>query len=350
MALKKAERITNFNPDGRMDLRRGVGSAATAAKLGDFFQYTIDRPVTLPRQKSAMLPIVAKDIEATRVSIYNESTQAKFPLLGVRLKNTSGMHLNQGPITVFDNSNYAGDARILDLRPNEERLVSFAIDLGTEVNPVPSSDNGRLTVVKAVKGVLHTTTKVRETKTYTIVNRNDAERTVLIEHPVRNDFKLIDTDKPAETAADFYRFQIKVPAGKTEKQVVTEERLINESVQLTNLDDANIRIFLNNPVTSPKVKAGLQKAQELRWAVARTQRDIAEMERQLKTITDDQVRLRANLKEMPATAAAYKRYLQKFDDQETQIEKYQADIKKAQKTEHDQQKEFEDFLANFSSD
>jgi hypothetical protein len=334
----------------RMDLGRSVGSAATASKLGDFFQYAIDRPVTLPRQKSAMLPIVAKEVEATRVSIYNEATQAKFPLLGVKVKNTSGVHLNQGPITVFEGSNYAGDARILDLQPNEERLLSYAIDLGTEVNAVPSNDNGRLTVVKAVKGILYTTTKFRETKTYTIVNRNDAQRTVLIEHPVRNDFKLIDTDKPEETASDFYRFQVKVPAGKTEKQVVTEERIINSSVQLTNLDDDNIRIFINNPVTSQKVKDGLDSAMKLRWATAKTQREIQELERQLKVITDDQARLRANLKEMPATAAAYKRYLQKFDEQETQIEKYQADIKKLQGVEHQQRKEFEDFLANFTAE
>ena len=80
------------------------------------------------------------------------------------LKNTSGMHLNQGPITVFEGSNYAGDSRILDLQPNEERLLSYAIDLGTEVNPVPSSDNGRLTVVRAQKGIVYTTTKLRETK------------------------------------------------------------------------------------------------------------------------------------------------------------------------------------------
>src|SRR5205823_6290502 len=43
-----------------------VGNAATAAALGDTFQYMIDHPVTLPRQKSAMLPIVGKDIEGTR--------------------------------------------------------------------------------------------------------------------------------------------------------------------------------------------------------------------------------------------------------------------------------------------
>jgi septal ring factor EnvC (AmiA/AmiB activator) len=84
--------------------------------------------------------------------------------------------------------------------------------------------------------------------------------------------------------------------------------------------------------------------------MSKTQRDIAEQQLQLKTITEDQVRLRANLKEMPPTAAAYKRYLDKFDQQETQIEKYQADIKKMQETEHQQQKEFEDFLNNFSAE
>jgi hypothetical protein len=330
------------------DLRSGAQSVAQAAKLGDSFQYTIDRPVTLPRQKSALLPIINKDVQATRLSIYNERTQAKFPLLGLRLKNTSGAHLMQGPITVYEGSNYAGDARILDLQPNEERLLSYAVDLGTEVNPVPSSDNGRLTAVKAVKGVVYTTIRIRETKTYTIANRNDQERTVLIEHPVRNDFHLVDTDKPAETAADFHRFEVKVPAGKDGKLVVTEERQLNSNVAINNLDDNNIRVFLNSPVTSAKVKSALQEAMKLRWETAKTQREIGEQERQLKVIVDDQTRLRANLKEMPATAAAYKRYLEKFDAQETQIESFQKEIKRLQGIEHSQKKEFEDFLANLN--
>ena len=333
------------------DMRQGVSTMATATKLGDFFQYAIDKAVTLPRQKSALLPIVNKDVEGTRCSIYNERTQAKFPLLGLKFKNTSGLHLMQGPITVFEGSNYAGDARILDVEPNEERLLSYAVDLGTEVNPVPSSDNGRLTMVKVNKGILYSQTKVRETKTYTIVNRNDSERLVLVEHPVRNDFHLTDdTAKPAETASDVYRFELKVPAGKTATQTVTEERVLGEQIQLTNSNDDQMRFFLNATVASPKVKDGLKQALDLRSALGKTQRDRQELELQLKTITDDQARLRANLKEMPPTAAAYKRYLDKFDAQETQIEKYQADIKKLQDVEHQQQKEFEDFLNNFSAE
>jgi hypothetical protein len=53
---------------------------------------------------------------------------------------------------------------------------------------------------------------------------------------------------------------------------------------------------------------------------------------------------------MPPTAAAYKRYLEKFDQQETDIEKLQADLKKLQGTEHNQRTEYETFLANLSVD
>jgi septal ring factor EnvC (AmiA/AmiB activator) len=167
---------------------------------------------------------------------------------------------------------------------------------------------------------------------------------------VRNEFKLIETDKPAETASDFYRFQVKVAPGKTETQTVTEERIVGETVAISNLNDDNIRHFISQTVVSTKVKDGLNNAMKLRWELNKTQREIQELERQLKVIVDDQVRLRANLKEMPATAQAYKRYLKKFDDQETQIEDYQARIKKLQGTEHEQKKEADDFLAHFSAE
>ena len=73
-------------------------------------------------------------------------------------------------------------------------------------------------------------------------------------------------------------------------------------------------------------------------------------QRQLQQITEDQARLRANLKEMPPTAAAYKRYLDKFDKQETQVEGLQDEIKKLQAQEATQRKALDDFLANFSAE
>src|SRR5207248_6392290 len=102
------------------------------------------------------------------------AVQAKHPLLGLRLKNATGLHLNQGPITVFEGSTYAGDTRVLDVQPGEERLVAYAIDLGTEVDPQNGPGSAKITTVKAVKGVVTTTTKVREERKYRVINRGQA--------------------------------------------------------------------------------------------------------------------------------------------------------------------------------
>lgn len=155
----------------RMNLQQGVQSAATASQLGDFFQYVINQPVTLPRQKSALLPIVNKEVEATRLSIYNSNVHPKFPMLGLKLKNSSGLHLMQGPITVFEGSTYAGDARIQDVPPNDERLLSYAVDLGTEVEAKSHFPPQRLVSVRVEHGVLIRTDKLREEMTYSATNR-----------------------------------------------------------------------------------------------------------------------------------------------------------------------------------
>src|SRR6185437_7907282 len=121
-------------------------------------------------------------------------------------------------------------------------------------------------------------TRVRESKTYTVKNRNEAERTVLIEHPVRHDFKLIDC-KPSETASDVYRFEVKVPAGASKPLVVSEEKTFSQQVQISTTGDEQIRFFLSQPATSAKVKEGLQKALEMRLATAKTTRELREQER-----------------------------------------------------------------------
>jgi hypothetical protein len=193
-------------------------------------------------------------------------------------------------------------ARILDLLPNEERLL-----LGTEVKPEVAADGGRLTHLKGIKGVLYTTIKLRETKTYTITDRNPQGRAVLIGHPVKDQFQLVDTTMLVQTARDAYRFEAQVPAAKTVKQTVTEERAVGSTVLLTNSPDQQVCLFLQSPVVSDKVKAGLRKAQGLRREWARTQRDIAEQQRQLQAITEDQTRLRANLREVPQPSPLHRR-------------------------------------------
>src|SRR5262249_13759831 len=105
-SMSQDDSSPNLGPRGE------AAAVAQASALGDYFQYALKDPVSLARQKSALLPIVNQEVGGERFSIYNESVQAKYPLLGLRFFNNTPLHLSQGPITVYENGTYAGDARI----------------------------------------------------------------------------------------------------------------------------------------------------------------------------------------------------------------------------------------------
>ena len=90
------------------NMQQGVQSLSQATNVGELFQYEIATPVTLPRQESAMLPIVNESVKGSKLSIYNQQVQPKHPLNGLRLTNSTDLHLMQGPITVFDGGSVCG--------------------------------------------------------------------------------------------------------------------------------------------------------------------------------------------------------------------------------------------------
>jgi hypothetical protein len=331
-----------------LDATQSVASVASAEDIGDVCQYVIEDRVSLPRQKSAMLPIIKQPINATKVSIFNESVHAKFPLLGLRFKVDASQPLMQGPVTVYDGRSYAGDSRLPDLQPGEERLLSYAIDTGTEVKVEGKPGTDQLAAVKVVKGMLHATHKQRKAKTYLVKNRSSQDRTLVIEHPYQEGWDLVTPEKAAERTRQVYRFQVAVKAGQAARHDVVEENRRVDVLKLSGSDENTVVYFLKSQVPGPKVKEALGKMQTLSGRLTDTRRDLAQAQAQLKEITDDQTRLRANFEKVPPSSAAYKRYLEKFDAQETEIEKLQALIKSKQATEKSQAKELEDYVAGLS--
>src|SRR5262249_29126950 len=208
----------------------------------------------------------------------------------------------------------------------------------------------RLDAVKVVKGVLYATHKVRQTRSYQVKNRSGQDRTLLVEHPYREDWKLVAPEKPIERSREVYRFQVAVPAGQAHTLDVVEELRRTDAVRLAATDDNGVRVFLRSSVPSPKLKEALTKLIALKGKLVDTQRELAQAQEQLKGIAEDQARIRANLEKVPSSSAAYKRYLEKFDQQETEIEKLQAEIKAKQASEKAQHKEYEDYVAGMNEE
>ncbi|HKB04067.1 MAG TPA: hypothetical protein VKD90_17730 [Gemmataceae bacterium] len=77
---------------------------------------------------------------------------------------------------------------------------------------------------------------------------------------------------------------------------------------------------------------------------------VAAVNTRLQTITQDQKRLRENMRELPKDSDLFKRYLKSLDDQEKEMEGLQAKLKTLHADEAKTRAAFDDFLANLSAE
>jgi len=312
-------------PAPALDPLASVSAQAATGDLGQLFQYTVAN-VSLPRQRSAMIPIVSDAVTVAPLSIYNETVLQSHPLNGVRLTNTTGKHLLQGPVTVFEAGAYAGDARIDDLPAGQQRLLSFGVDLGVTVDAAAGADGSTIQSGRIVKGVLQLTRKQVRTRDYRVENKGEKERTVLVEHPRLGGWELAGAAKPVETTDQLYRFELAVPAGKSGQLSVSQERVQGETIAILPADIGQIEIYSRTGAIPEAVRSVLTKAMEHKRAMVETERQIDERRRQVAEITGEQERIRANMGSVSRNSDYYTRLLTKLNDQETRLEKLQSEI------------------------
>jgi hypothetical protein len=331
---------------GMGSLEEGVAPMAKAQDKGELFEYRIETPVTLPKHTSAMLPIIGQTLQGQKVSVYNQVVNAKHPLNGYRLKNSSPLHLMQGPITLFESGSYAGDARIEDLPPGQDRLISYALDLKTEVEPKFEGGTQELVTVALKKGTMLVSRRRIEDRNYLIKNRDAKTRSVLIEQPYRSDWRLIEPMEPTERTRDLYRFAVRVEPGKTASLHVKETLPVEETVQLMDSGIDLMAYYVRAKEVSPKVREALQRVVTLRSKLddARAQR--TRLEQRVGEITAEHGRIRENMQRLPQNSDLYSRYVKKLDQQETELEKLRKEIEASKNNEDEQRRELQTYVAS----
>lgn len=314
----------------------GVEAAATGSEVGDLFEYRIDQPVTVLRDRSALIPILQTRMDGERVSIYNEGNRRDRPMGGMLLKNTSSLTLEDGALTVIDGDAYAGEALLERLKPAEQRLISFALDLGTLVNVRVKEDRAPTFLVRVVNGVFQAHYYQTNQKTYVLTNQTDKPRVVYVEHPVRDGWLLsTDTQKPDGKSSRYYRFRVPLEPHQKVELPVTERRALMDSYALLNFTRQDLELFVSRNYIDATTRAVLEKIIDIKSRMAGAEARIEAIDQEITEIGTDQQRLRDNIKALTATAEARQlitRYVSKADTQETRLEQLNKD-KQAQHVE-----------------
>ncbi len=316
-------------------------NVAESRSAGDQFEFTVRAPVTLDRRQSAMIPLIETTITAEKVSIY--SAGGGRPMLGARLTNSTGMKLPAGPITVFDDNTYAGDALIEFFTQNDKRIIAYGEDL--QVNALSSTASAReVTAVSVARGVMTITRRVTTSKTYTFKNSGAKNRKMLIEHAITAGTELFEPARFDEKTATLYRFVLDVPAGKEEVFTVRERQNVNETVALVQQRPETILAYSTSSEIPARVRAALERAVALKKAADDARQNVTVLQAQKNEKIAEQDRTRRNIDSVGRDSQQGREFLRKLTTSEAEIDQLNGQIESAQKAARDAQSAYETYL------
>jgi len=329
-------------------------AAAQGRELGDLFEYKLKERVTIRKNQSALVPIIQTEIAAEKISLWNQALGTPRPLRALWVTNSSSLTLDGGSFSVLEDETFAGEGVLESIKPGEKRLLSYATDLGLLVDAKVASEPQRVTRVRVARGIMVHTSELRERKTYTVRNEDTTPRMVVIEHPMRPDWKLAaDGPAPEESSAGVYRFRLTVEPKKTVALAVNEARPLESRYELTNLKDEQVALFLRQRAINPEVEQALRRILEQKNRVSALETQITSRESENQRIYDDQQRLRENLKALKGSAeerALTQRYTQQLAEQETRLEKLRREVNELEEKRDTAQGELDAMIRQLSLD
>jgi hypothetical protein len=313
--------------------RRSVSSVQTQTRerqVGDLFEYAIERPVTVRRNQSALVPIVLKSFNGKPVLLYQKHARAENPIRCVEFENTTGLTLEGGPVTVLDSGSYAGEAMLDTLKPKEQRLIGYAVELTVRVTDKIDSRTTAVSRVVVRNGTLTTYCGQVQETVYTFASKSDAEQTVYLDHPRTSGWELTETPTPHETTENFWRFKLQLPPNEQTQFTVTSGFPHTQSFRIIDTQDSQFASWVAAGYLDESTKKAIQAVFAVRAKAADFEVQIRRLDEERTKLHEEQGRIRENLTALGDRTSEkdlrerYVRTLGKQEDRLEAIEKQRA--------------------------
>ncbi len=313
-------------------MRSAISSAPAQVrerKIGDLFEYEIEHPVTIRRNQSALVPIVLRAFEGRPVLLYNKQTRPANPMRSVEFKNTTGLTLEGGPVTVIEGGSYVGEAMLDTLKPAEQRLIPYAVELSVHVLDNVESHNDRVHRVVINRGSLLTCYQHVQQTTYHFNNKGDGEQVLYLEHPrPGGEWQLFDTPEPLEITENYWRFRLSLPAGKVTPFLVRQKLTLSQSFALADVADQQLALWIEQRYLDAVTAKILGQVINLRQQTAALEEQRRRLDQERQAIHHEQTRIRENLQALgdrPAEKDLRERFVRTLNTQEDRLEQIEGE-------------------------
>ncbi|MBX9681083.1 MAG: hypothetical protein K2X38_20185 [Gemmataceae bacterium] len=333
MAMRKQANGLSAERGGR-SAQSSMQAQVRERKIGDLFEYEIEHPVTIRRNQSALVPIVLRNFDGRPVLLYNKQNRAENPMRCVEFKNTTGLTLEGGPVTVLETGNYVGEAMLETIKPDEERLVPYCVELAVRVHDHIDSHDEHVRRIVVRRGTMTSRYSTVMQTTYHFDNKGDAEQIVWLEHPrPSREWALMDTSEPKEITENFWRFRFLLPAKKTVKFVVKQRLLMHASFSLAQLTPHLLDVWIEQKYLDRRTESALRQVFALQQNLGKLEASLNELNGERGQIHGEQKRIRENLQSLgdrPTEKDLRERFVRTLNMQEDRLETIDRETKQRQ--------------------
>jgi hypothetical protein len=278
-------------------LERGFRALVQGSRVGSLFRYDIEQPVTIKDRQSALVSILEKRVPAEDILLYRIDVSGAHPYRAVRLTNSTGFVIEKGPIAIYRDASFVGEAVGGQVEAGTSAFVPYSVDARVIVSLSDQVKDEGSRLLRIVNGQIVAELKQVSLHKYAIHNQSGEAATLYVQRQQRPGWRLVKPERGVLIEKEHYFAPVKLAArGKTELEV-REETPVRRWVSIHSHEGRQaIALYLKDPSADPKVSAPLKEALALQDKLAKLEEEIERLRREKDAYAERQTQVRENLK------------------------------------------------------
>ncbi|MBI4565927.1 MAG: DUF4139 domain-containing protein [Planctomycetes bacterium] len=306
------------------DIERSIEPLTTGVEIGELFAYQAKEPVTVKRGQAALVPILSERLDSADRVLYYRASFAPRAANAVKLKNTTSLTLESGPVTFFDGSTCIGEGLLKRiLKPGMGDIVPYAFESAVSVELRSAHEPEPVSSARIANGVLYLTRTHNLLTTYALKNEGARDATLYLDHPIEPGYKLAEPATAEEETGGHYRFKLEIQSGAAREFKIRQSTPSTESYSILGLPADTIRFHLQQRYLSDRARAFLESIAATQREIAQIQSELQGLDHERRQLVQDQERARQNLavlQDRPDELETRRKYLKRLLDADARID------------------------------
>jgi hypothetical protein len=275
-------------------------SDAEGTSLGALFRYDLPDPVTIPDRSSTLVAIVNKRVKGQEVVLFRPEQYGRAgglkPLRAMLFTNNSGFTLETGPVTLYSQGTFVGEAFMKRMDPGMTTFLTFSGDDTVNLRTENFREEEGLKLVKIVDGMLVSEVLEINRTVYKVTNQGNEDVTAFVKVSMQAGAKLRNRPKETVETGNALFLPVTVKADSAKDLEAAWVKPVKRKVSIdTRLSTTLLKMVLEAGKAPPEVQKAIQEILKVKGRLVDLAEEARRIRRQHRDLSNDQRRIRDNL-------------------------------------------------------